>query len=295
MKGGLPMNGDNFIFDGQQLTDYECVLYAPSDSQQFIGKNIEKSSDRAVSKFFKVQYSDTLKLSFLIGKDHCKHPKDEDFKLSGDDVHYLRSWLESPTMSELKVMQDDDDNLCTHYYGVFSDIQPYEIAGECYGLYLTFTCNAPYGFTDEYKYVCYPNSETTLMVSNLSAEKHSYYKPVITITSSSTFDSESLSIENANDNGNTMIISMPNGKSAITIDCEKEMVFDSDGNILPLSVIGVTSPIDDNYSFLSADAFMFYWLRLAPNVNKLTILPSTATTIFKVEITARYPVKSGGY
>lgn len=290
------MNGDNFIFDGQQLADYECVLYAPSDSQQFIGKNIEKSSDRAVSKFFKVQYSDTLKLSFLIGKDHCKHPKDEDFKLSGDDVHYLRSWLESPThVSELIVKQNDDDSICTHYYGVFSDIQPYEIAGECYGLYLTFTCNAPYGFTDEYKYVCYPQSETSLIVSNLSSEKHSYYKPTITITSSSAFGNESISIANENDSDNTMRITLPSGKSVISIDCEKEIVYDSDGNILPLSAIGVTSPIADSYNFLSANAFIFYWLRLVPNVNKLTILPSTATTVSKVEITARYPVKSGGY
>lgn len=292
------MFGTDFIFDKESLSNHGMCIYDPDTEQAFAGRTLNTSDitpDRPVQNIYSATYDGTLELNCLIIKDENLCETKANLEMTGDDIHYIRSWLESPTMSELKVMQDDDDNLCTHYYGAFTNIQPFLVATRCYGLYLTFTCNAPYGFTDEYKYVCYPNSETTLMVSNLSAEKHSYYKPVITITSSSTFDSESLSIENANDNGNTMIISMPNGKSSIIIDCEKEMVFDSDGNILPLSAIGVTSPIDDNYSFLSADAFMFYWLRLAPNVNKLTILPSTATTISKVEITARYPVKSGGY
>lgn len=289
------MLGQDFIYDDKCLSEFEMIMCDPNDDQAFVSRNIDKSditSNRPSPFHFGVTYADTLKLYFFVVKD------DEivdDKKLSEEEIHYLRSWLESPKKpTELVVITDSNDETI-HYYGLFTDVQPFVVAGTCYGLYLTFDCNSPYGYSDDVvmNYQLGLGGHTYGNYYNMSAEYEEYLLPKITITSSSTFgEDESLHIRNQSDNEKIMSIFLPQGKSGIVIDCKSKMITDTDGNLLSLSVLG-SSDINRPTTVLNLNTL--HWLSLVPGKNKLIFTPSVGHTIENVEIRAKFIIKSGGF
>ena len=237
------MLGYDFIYGGDWLSQFNMIMCDPKDEQAFVSRNIDKSDitpTRPSPFHFGVTYADTLKLDFLIVKD------DEivdSKKLSEEEIHYLRAWLESPKKpTELIVTYDSDDST-VHYYGIFTDVQPFIVAGTCYGLYLTFQCDSPYGYSDDIVCKYYPQSVGSFsgIYYNLSAEYQEYLLPKIIIKSTSSFgEGETLSIKNETHN-RTMNISLPQGISGIIVDCKKKIITDTNGNLLPLSVLGITN------------------------------------------------------
>jgi phage-related protein len=222
----------------------------------------------------------------------------DEMRLTGDDVDEIRAWLESPkTPAELHMMFVED-SFDTYYFGIFTDVQPYIFEQDCYGLYLTFTCNAPYGFSPyvKNKYVISNNDITSGSFYNNSSEKNSFVKPLVTIYSSGVFNgSEKITIQNKTDNNNSMVITLPKGISKLIIDTQKKQITDQDGNLITMSDIGVTVPSSDEYNFISAETYLFYWFRLAYGANQLLFIPENNSTITTVEISARHPRKSGGF
>jgi len=296
------MISEDFMFGDSWLSEWSMKMYDPENSQSFVSRSIDKSeitSLRAKPNHFGTTYSDALVLDFLIIKDEDECETWEDFKLTGDDIHYLRGWLESPKKPTELVVPLKQDDMTAHYFGVFTNVQPFNHRGDCFGLYLQFTCNAPYAYSDERKSVFKVTDGSAAVngrVINLSSEHQEYLKPKVIITSSSTFGSdESLEIKNTSDNNSIMAITLPEGKSQITIDCEQKIVTDQNGKLVSLGDIGVVPSEADNYNFISTDMVLFYWLSFVPNENNLVFTPSDGNTIEDIQIRYRDILKAGGF
>ena len=296
------MVGNDFYFDGHWLSEFGMRVYDPEDSQQFVSREIDKADItplRPVPNHYSAHYSDALTLSFLVVRDEeDEFLTQEESKLDGEVISYVRSWLESPKTPTHLLSPVEEDVVTTNYFGIFTNVQPYIIGQECYGLYLTFTCNAPYGFSDVYSKTYSMQSGVTVTgaFSNYSAEYDDYLKPTITINSSNVFGaSDTITIQNTSDSNKFMLLTMPEGKSSITIDCEKKSIVDNDGNILALSDVGLSLPISSDYNFISSEMYSFYWLRLVPNKNTILFTCPEGSTIRTVTISARYIIKSGGF
>lgn len=303
LNGGDKMIGDDFSYDGKQLSAYNMIMCDPESDQEFVSRAIDRSeitSVRSTPNHFSVHYEDTKTLEFLIIKDPCEYPDQKDAELTGDDISALREWLESPKKpTELVVDDGDNTNDTVHYFGLFTSVQPFVIGMICYGLKLTFICDSPYGFSDEVTTTITVNASSDVKTgtfNNKSAEKKGYLRPVITINSSSTFgSSETIKITNTSDSSRYFQINLPSGASKLVIDCDKKTILDNAGNLISLADLGVGVPSSGDYSFINADIYLFYWLRLIPGVNSLTVKGSSTNTISTVVISAKYPIKSGGF
>lgn len=296
------MVGNDFYFDGHWLSEFGYKVYDPEDSQSFVGREIDKSeitSLRPVPNHYSVRYSDVLTLQFLIIRNDENEPLTQDeSKMDGDNINYIRAWLESPKNPTRLYSPINEDVVVTNYFGIFTDVQPFVVGNECFGLYLTFTCNAPYGFSDEYKKTFVMHGDTTVedYYTNNSAEYNEYLKPMITIYSNDVFvNGDEITIKNISDNNKFMFLKMPTGLSSITIDCQKKSIIDNNGNSVKLSDVGLTIPISSDYNFISSELYSFYWLRLLPNKNNLLFTCNNGSTIQKVIISSRFIIKSGGF
>ena len=329
------MLGNDFTYNGHSLSDYNMKMYDPENSQQFASRVIDKAeitSIRPIPNHYSTHYADVLTLNFFITKDNDEYPTQKDMRMSSDDINTLRSWLESPKKPLSLFVEaydedivsndndDDDESTDIYYFGIFSDVQPFIVNQECYGLYLTFTCDSPYGFSDiiDTEYVLgnvkvleengsdlITENDSDIYVEdgyksavyvNNSAEQNDYLKPIITIKSSNRFVSgETIRIKNATDGNKEMYLVLPSGKTSIIIDCKKKIITDGSGNIISLSDVGLTLPISSDYNFISSELYTFYWLRLLYGNNSLTFECPGGSTVSKITISARHIIKSGGF
>ena len=296
------MVSEDFQFGSQSLSDFDMIMAKPEEDQEFSTRTINRSeitSVRAKPNHYGVTYEDVLVLRFFIVKaDGCN--SQDGLKMTGDEIHEIRAWLESPKRPTELIVPIEEDDLQAHYFGVFTSIQPYLNQDECYGLNLEFTCDSPYGWSDKEILSYNINSSAatiTAKYDNVSAEREEYIRPIITITSSDKFGAdETIHIGNLSDDDRYMEINLPEDLSGIVINCEKKVVTDSDGNLLSLSDLGIVNNIvNGEYDFVSADQFSIYWFSLIPGENNIVITPSTTNTIGTLEISLRYIIKSGGF
>ena len=294
------MVGNDFFYDGHWLSEFGMMIYDPEESQQFVGREIERSeitSIRPVPNHYSAHFTNTLELSCLIVKNQDECMTQEDTIMEGMDISCVRLWLERPKIPTLFYLQVSEDVLTTNYFGLFTDIQPFMVGGNCYGLYLKFTCNAPYGFSDLIKkeFDISQNTVTLCTFSNHYWDYGECARPTIKIKSNNVFSSnESIKIENLSDDNRYMLVKLPSGLSSITIDCDKKKIISPNGNILPLSSIGISIPISGDYNFISSDMYSFNWFRLLSTINKLKFTCDGNVTIETVEMSTRYIIKSGG-
>ena len=296
------MIGEDFTFGTAKLSDYNMIMAMPDDEQEFVTRAINRAeitSVRPRPNHYGVTYEDTLALHFFIVKSSLECDAQQGSILTGDDINTLRAWLESPKRPTELTVQMGVEEPATHYFGLFTSVQPHMVADECYGLDLTFTCDSPYGYSDEDSLtVTIGGSSQTKSATynNKTAEMKEYIMPIITINSSSTFGSnESLSIINTSDGNKTMSVLLPSGKSKIVIDCQKKIVTDGSGNLIPMDQIGINNPITGEYNFISTDTYLFRWLSFIPGTNALSFTPSSTNRISTVKIDVRYIIKSGGF
>lgn len=303
------MIGEDFIYNNTWLSHFKMKMYDPDEVQSFVSREIEKSNQSSVRNtpnHYSTHYSDVLQLNFFILKNDCLYQTQNEMTLSNDELNSLRSWLESPKQPCELYVQSKTNNTDTYYYGLFTDVQPFIVGGDCYGLKLTFTCNAPYGFSPVIHRVVSINGQNgTFNTSfpNLSAELNEFLRPKITITakSSSTFNgNEKIVITNTSDNDNSMIINLPTGYSCVIIDCDKKMITDKNGALIPLSKLGFTlsnngNLIQDYFNPISAESGRIYWLKLPSGNNDIAIVTENCGNVSDVRICGRYPVKAGEF
>lgn len=290
------MIANDFWYNDQYLSDFNLIMCMPEDEQDWARRDIDRSDItpiRPIPNFYSVKYSDTLVLHFLIIKCDEKAGTADYMKMDGEFIDELMGWLTSPKRHMLLTTISDED-FDVNYYGLFTDVQPYVFNGECYGLKLTFTCNAPYGFSDIFEQEYSMDNLKTKSVKYFceSSEKYAYIYPVIKVDAASTTfgSSATFTLSNDSDSSYSMSFTLPSGASSITIDCDKKRVLDQSGNVIPLT----TLISQDAASFLSTPNYSFNWFRILPSENNLQI-SSNKKCMSKVTIQARGVIKAGGF
>lgn len=277
----------------------------PNEEQQWIGREVIRSDinmNNATPNHFGVKHNDFLVLSFLVIKNCNENRSQNEMKFTEDEIDSIFAWLDSPkTPKELTVFEGDENKTSTpsrtHYFGLFTDVQPYTHSGYCYGMYLKFTCNAPYGFSDEHIESLLIGSGSSINYNNKSSELEEYLSPFIRIYCSDTLSetgfsgNEKITITNDSDSGKSMVLTMPKSATAIFIDCKKCIIKDQSDNICKLDDVG----INFNTVFGGYSISRMYWLRLLPGENNIQISTENGQNIKKIEIGARFIRKSGGF
>lgn len=302
----------DFMYLGQKLSDYGMVLCAPDSEPAFTGRTVDKGAltpHRDVVDFYNVQYSDTLIMNLKMIKDPCTNFSMDDFTLTWRDVHTLRSWLESSSDIVPLSVITTGDLPDVFFYGTFTDVQPFLNGQECVGLSAVFTCNAPYGFSNEVEFeidvLGTKNSLTTTM-SQTSALGYSFYEanlvpasnkwlfPIIEIHA---MDGEAFAgtevINLKSTDGFISKITLPAGKSCVTIDCAKKIVFDENNTIIPLSELGVVFEGEVS-SVLSSNYIKFDWLKLRNGDDTVKTTVTNPAKVNKIILKMRYKFLIGG-
>ena len=292
---------DDFLYNGLLLSNFGMCVLPTEDDPQFVARDIERgdiTSVRPKPNHYGAVYSDTFVLKFNIFLRDLICGDTLESRMSDFQIHAVRSWLESPKRPQRLTLFFADHDITTNYFGLFTEVEPYMVGGDCWGLMLTFTCDSPYGYADDHteKYIINRSSRVvTGYFRNDSAELEEYQKPVITVYSTNVFGSnETLTITNVTDSNRSVTMTLPAGKRKLIMDVEKRMIYDENGNMVTMSDLGVT-PTFNQYGFLSVDSVSFYWPSFIYGKNTLKFKGSSGNTIDYISITARDILKTGGY
>lgn len=291
----------DFEYNGHRLSDFQMSMFDPSDQTSFVGREIartELTSRNQSSHFYTTYHKELLTIPFLIIKDPNLIGSPSEYVLTDKQIHVLRSWLTSPTTAiELKPATDDEE-VNVSYFGVFTEVQPYIVNERCMGLYLTFTCNSPYGYSPitSKRYTIDADSITNDFINN-AVQFAECIMPTIIIRANrlSSFHGEELTITNSSDGDKKMNIKLLEGLSEIKIDCQKKIVTDQDGKLLALSDIGMTPNEFKDDDVRLVQTYSIYWLNLVRGNNKLKFETSNRVSSYTVEIQTRYIIKGGAF
>lgn len=288
------MIGDDFYYAGEALSSYGLVMADSETDSRFAGRTINRSEMtpiRSIPNYYSVQYSDVLVLSFLVIKDPCVDESEETSVLTDSDIFETRSWLESPKEpAELRIYGDETIEVV--YYGLFTDIQPYTSGGQCYGLNLTFTCNAPYGFTPVETTVI-DSFDSEFILFNPSAEKREYLYPLIRVSMADT-SGGAIALTNVTDNNSAMSFTVPSGIQYLYIDTKQKIVYDDDNTLIAIGDVFELTSESSNYSLLQSDAYTINWLGLVYGNNSISV-SVTSGSLSEISFIMQYPIKAGGY
>ena len=286
------MIGTDFYYDGYKLSDFRMIMAKPNEEQSFVSKSLvstEQTPMRESIDIIGVSYDDTLQLNFFIIKNPCLYGNNA--KLSPMEINDIRKWIESPKASkELKVenlSQYEEETIC--YFGTFTDVQPFIVGTSCYGLKLTFKCNASHGFSVPMTQILqYPNNkfekEWKYVCSN--GDKYDYVYPTIKIyINQPAVLNGTLSITNKSDNGQSVTINLPN-QEYITIDCKNKQILSPSNRVIPLHDLGFNN--ENIYENLYSGSVLIYWPRLVDGVNDFVFNVSKLHSVTKIEFTARF-------
>ena len=307
----------NFKYNGKSLSDFGMKMYDADQDPQGVARKIDKAaqtSAREVPNHYATYRDAVLVHHFLIIKDPDLYESSFDLRLTDKDIHILKSWLFSTTMPTELILPIDDEEIQVSYFGVFTDVEYFiPVQKSCFGLALTFTCNAPYGFSPVTSKRFYINSTEVLgdyLNSAVEFAKMIPPKIIIQASSGSTFSGETLTLINHKDSDRHMDIRLPNGLDRVTIDCQTKVAMGRTTNNgvttelpLTLSDLGLelfSVDTDDTRSFQLLNLYgNMYWLCLLHGSNPLefvTSVPDGGTFHnYTVEIQTRYILEAGGF
>ena len=292
------MNADTFFFNDKWLTDFNMLLYDADDEQTFATKDIismELSSVDSKVNVFGTKYSDTLELHGLICKDPDFYLTQEEREFTDFDIRNIKSWLMSPKLPmELIPYGIDMFAPDVSYFGIFTEIQPFLVSERCYGLYYTFKCDSPHGYSGLYTKEYDLSNISTLdgKFYNSSDELCDYLYPQIKVYVSS--PTGTLTIKNNTDNGNEMKVNLINCEYFV-IDTYNMMVYDENKRALLLSDLGWNTSEIFDFNHVGTGSYALYWLRLLPGENNLTFSTSVSGSVEKIEISTRFVRKADGF
>lgn len=206
------MTGEDFIYESSWLSSHGMMMSSPEESATFSTREVLRSeftSLRSIPDHYGTSYAEPQVFYFRILKKAgiCGGDQD-DLRMTGAEIHEIRSWLESPKKPAALIITEEEEVLpesYTTYYGLFTSVQPYTEDDECFGLDLEFTCDSPYGYSAEHTTnISFTNGWGQGTFTNLSCEREECLYPIITVYSSSKFGSnEHINIRNATDIGTT--------------------------------------------------------------------------------------------
>lgn len=307
----------NFKYNGKSLSDFQMKMYDPDADPQSVPRTIDKAaqnSAREVPNHYTTYRNDVLVHHFLIIKDPELYGSSHDLRLTDRDIHTLKSWLFSTTTPTELIVPIDDEEIDVSYFGVFTDVQYFmPVRKSCYGLQLTFTCNAPYGFSPLMSKRFNITSSDVSGEYQTNAVQFAKMTPptlIIKASSGNTFAGETLEVTNRDDEGRSMTITLPNGLHTVKVDCQSKIMTGiktvSNADVetpLTLAELGVElfgTSIDNDRSFQLLNLYGdLYWLNLLHGNNTLqfeTTVPTNGTFhSYAVEIQTRHIIEAGGF
>lgn len=176
----------DFKFDGKTLSSQNfSSLNFDSDTSlpSYLSREMdagEMNQYRPIVNGFGIRYTDTLNFDLHIAKNFDEYTSQDEMEFSSKEYDSLVSWLTSPTSNEWMTVTTESNEtflVC----GYFSQIEPYDNWGICYGAKCTFICNSPYSYVEK---------ETTqeitgtknFLINNEGSELYDYVYPVLNIT-----------------------------------------------------------------------------------------------------------------
>ena len=285
-------------------------MYDPDADPQGVERTIDKAaqnSAREVPNHYATYRNGVLQHNMLIIKDPDLHESSNDLRLTEKEAHRIKSWLFSTTLPTELILPQDDEEIDVRYFGVFTNVQYFmPVRKTCFGLQLTFTCNAPYGFSSVTSKRFYINSADVLGdYLNNAVEFAKMIPPTIIIEAGAgnVFHDEILHLTNKHDGCNTMHVKLPEGMDRVVLDCRTKIVTGrTDGVDRPLTLedIGVelfNANVDDTKSFQLFNLYgNLYWLSLNNGSNALHfVTDSDAFAPYTIEIQTRYIMEAGGF
>jgi hypothetical protein len=147
----------DFEYDGQRLSDYECIvcriLEGGDASAINIGSQITFNTLPIASgnkfKLMSTQYTETYTATFEICKYSCLDSDNNFF--TQEEVSCLMRWLNKKRFKKFKMVYEDGE-LADVYYNASFNVNPITYYGDIIGLQLTLQTDAPFGYYEEVEY-----------------------------------------------------------------------------------------------------------------------------------------------
>lgn len=157
----------DFEYADKRLSDFGCIICSIDQSSENVeietGCDITftsiKNSSTYIQSKTSTTYDSICTTSFDIVKYNCLY--DSDIRMNSLEVRELMKWLNRHDYFKFKLLNDTTFESDVYYYGTFNVVE-IAIGKEIIGLRLTFTSNAPYGFTEpvNVKYMMLDTSST---------------------------------------------------------------------------------------------------------------------------------------
>jgi len=305
----------NFKYNGKWLSEFSMKMYDPDTDPQGVTRTIDKATQNAareVPNHYTTYRNDVLTHHFLIIKDPDLFSSSYDLRLTEKDIHILKSWLFSTTLPAELILPMDDEEINISYFGVFTEVQYFmPVQKTCFGLQLTFTCNAPYGFsplTSKRYYITGSDVSGDYLNNAVQFAKMTPPKIIIQAEVGQTFQDEVLTLTNHRDHHKSMTIKLPAGLECITIDCQTKVtigkrtinseIVESALTLTDLGLQLFDVDTDNLRSFQLLQLYgNLYWLNLQNGSNALQFVTQgfREQNQYTVEIQTRYIIEAGGF
>lgn len=157
----------DFEYADRRLSDFGCIVChintdAGVDDVE-LGSNITfntiTNSNSSIHSITSSSYEDVYTVEFEIMKYICGDA--DNIYLSSLEVRQLIKWLNRREYAKFRPINEISDESDVYYYGSFN-IKQVQLGDQILGLHLTFTANAPYGFSEpnNLKYMILNDNDT---------------------------------------------------------------------------------------------------------------------------------------
>lgn len=174
----LKFNGKTLSAQGYSSLNFDNDTTLPS----LISREMDSSDMnfyRPKTNGFGISYTDTLNFDLHIAKAFEDSPSQDEMEFSPEEYDALVSWLSSPNGNEwMEITTENSETVLV--CGYFSNIEPYDNWGICYGAKCSFIANSPFAYIKEEQEETITGSKNFL-VNNTSSETYGYVYPVVTI------------------------------------------------------------------------------------------------------------------
>jgi hypothetical protein len=215
----------DFEYANKRLSDFGCIMCSINDSsgeaEIETGCDITftsiKNGHTYIQSKTSTTYDNVCAASFDIIKYDCLY--DSDIRMDSLEIRALMKWLNRHDYYKFKPLNDTTFESDVYYFGSFN-VTEVAIGEDVIGLRLTFTSNAPYGFTEpiNLKYMMLDTSSTVSAFG--SSDEYCTILPKIEIKCFSDGDFE---IKNQT-SGTSMNIKNCKLGEKITIDGEHKII-----------------------------------------------------------------------
>ena len=146
----------DFIYDNIRLSD---LGYAVMSIDGAVNNKIDTDSQLSINHismmggkrqpYASAIYDEPLKMEFYIGKNNCiqtSSPVEHAYCISVSEMAFLKRWLVRATPQKLVIPADEYNGI--YWKGSFN-LEEYVLGDERIGAYLTFECDAPFGYMED--------------------------------------------------------------------------------------------------------------------------------------------------